>query len=109
MEFADERSVVQTRFATSALALLRAHLGHDLGPVIAECEAALTSCRLPADPTRFARIHLLGRGWTVGVAEEGALKLREAARAWAEAYPALEYRHGPIALADQRDARFADG
>jgi CRISPR-associated protein Cas5a/b/c len=99
MEFADERSVVQTRFATSALALLRAHLGHDLGPVIAECEVALGAA-LPAEPTRFARIHLLGRGWTVGVAEEGALKLREAARAWAEAYPALEYRHGPIALAD---------
>jgi fructoselysine-6-P-deglycase FrlB-like protein len=99
LEFADERSVVQTRFATSTLALLRAHIGHDLAPVIADGEVAL-SAPLPADPTRFARIHLLGRGWTVGVAEEGALKLREAARVWAEAYPALEYRHGPIALAD---------
>ncbi|MEJ7755883.1 MAG: hypothetical protein WKF83_05680 [Nocardioidaceae bacterium] len=27
----DEQSVVQTRFATSVLALLRAHLGEDLG------------------------------------------------------------------------------
>jgi fructoselysine-6-P-deglycase FrlB-like protein len=99
LEFADERSVVQTRFATSVLALLRAHIGHDLAPVIAECEAALTT-PLPPDPARFARVHLLGRGWTVGVADEGALKLREAARAWAEAYPALEYRHGPISLAD---------
>src|SRR5438046_2867400 len=34
MEFADERSVVPTRFATSALALLRAPTGHDLAPVI---------------------------------------------------------------------------
>jgi fructoselysine-6-P-deglycase FrlB-like protein len=41
----------------------------------------------------------LGRGWTVGLSAEAALKLREAALAWAEAYPALEYRHGPIALA----------
>jgi fructoselysine-6-P-deglycase FrlB-like protein len=99
MDFADERSVVQTRFATTALALLRAHLGHDLEPFIGECRTAL-SAPLPAEPDRFARIHLLGRGWTVGLADEGALKLREAARAWAEAYPALEYRHGPIALAD---------
>jgi fructoselysine-6-P-deglycase FrlB-like protein len=100
MEFADERSVVQTRFATTALALLRAHLGHDLGPVIAQAEAALAT-PLPPDPARFARIHLLGRGWTVGLADEAALKLREPARAWAEAYPALEYRHGPMALADE--------
>jgi fructoselysine-6-P-deglycase FrlB-like protein len=99
LEFADERSVVQTRFATSVLALLRAHIGHDLAPVIAQCAAALAT-PLPPDPARFARFHLLGRGWTVGVADEGALKLREAARAWAEAYPALEYRHGPISLAD---------
>ncbi|MDX6521816.1 MAG: hypothetical protein QOF08_2421 [Gaiellales bacterium] len=100
MEFADERSVVQTRFATTALALLRAHLGHDLEPAIAQAEAALVA-PLPPDPTRFVRIHLLGRGWTVGLADEAALKLREAARAWAEAYPALEYRHGPMALADE--------
>ena len=38
----------------------------------------------------------LGAGWTVGLANEAALKLREAAGAWAEAYPAMEYRHGPI-------------
>ena len=31
LDFADERSVVQTRFATSALAMFRAHLGEDLG------------------------------------------------------------------------------
>ena len=30
LPFADERSVVQTRFATSALILLRAHLGEDV-------------------------------------------------------------------------------
>ena len=30
----DERSVVQTRFATTALAILRSHLGEDLAPVI---------------------------------------------------------------------------
>jgi fructoselysine-6-P-deglycase FrlB-like protein len=41
----------------------------------------------------------LGQGWTVGLAHEAALKLREAASAWTEAYPAMEYRHGPISVA----------
>ena len=29
-------------------------------------------------------------------AAESALKLREAAGSWTEAYPAMEFRHGPI-------------
>ena len=41
----------------------------------------------------------VGRGWTVGLAEEAALKLRESAQFWAESYPAMEYRHGPISIA----------
>ena len=41
----------------------------------------------------------LGRAWTVGLAREAALKVREAALAWSEAYPAMEYRHGPISVA----------
>ena len=39
----DEQSVVQTRFATSTLALLRWHLGEDLTPVIAQAEAVLAA------------------------------------------------------------------
>jgi fructoselysine-6-P-deglycase FrlB-like protein len=46
--------------------------------------------------TGHGRFAFLGAGWTVGLANEAALKLREAAGAWAEAYPAMEYRHGPI-------------
>ncbi len=42
LEFADERSVVQTRFATTALALARAHLGTDIGPLADAAEGALT-------------------------------------------------------------------
>jgi fructoselysine-6-P-deglycase FrlB-like protein len=41
----------------------------------------------------------LGHGWTVGLAHEGALKMREAAQAHTESYPAMEYRHGPLSLA----------
>ena len=40
----------------------------------------------------------LGTGWTYGLANEAALKLREAAGMWTEAYPAMEYRHGPVAV-----------
>jgi len=101
--FADERSVVQTRFATSALALLRASLGHDLEPIARDAERALEA-ELPIDPGAFDHFVFLGRGWTVGLANEAALKLREASGAWAESYPAMEYRHGPISVAGPRSA-----
>jgi fructoselysine-6-P-deglycase FrlB-like protein len=96
--FADERSVVQTRFATSVLALLRAHLGEDIRPAIADAERALDE-PLPLEPTDVHHVVFLGHGWSVGIAEEAALKLREASRTYSEAYPAMEYRHGPISLA----------
>jgi fructoselysine-6-P-deglycase FrlB-like protein len=101
LDFADERSVVQTRFPTSVLALLRAHLGEPLGPMIADGERALEHA-LPADPEEIDHAVFLAHGWTVGIAEEAALKLREASQTHSEAYPAMEYRHGPISLAGPR-------
>jgi fructoselysine-6-P-deglycase FrlB-like protein len=101
LDFADERSVVQTRFATSTLALLRASLGEDLEPVVADAEQALAA-ELPAGLLERTQFTFLGAGWTVGLANEAALKLREACLAWSEAYPAMEYRHGPISIADAR-------
>jgi fructoselysine-6-P-deglycase FrlB-like protein len=98
MPFADEESVVQTRFATAAVALLRAHVGDDLTAAIADAERCLAQ-PLPVDPADFEHFVFLGTGWTVGLAFEGALKFREAAGAWTEAYPAMEYRHGPISVA----------
>ncbi|MCM0676301.1 SIS domain-containing protein [Micromonospora phytophila] len=98
MPFADERSVVQTRFATTALALLRAHLGDNIAALSADAEVAVRA-PLPIDPTRIEQATFLGRGWTVGLAQEAALKCREAATFWAEAYPAMDYRHGPISVA----------
>ncbi|MFI6508375.1 SIS domain-containing protein [Streptosporangium sp. NPDC050855] len=100
LEFADERSVVQTRFATCVLALLRAHLGQAPDDLVAQAETALAT-PLPEGALTRRRFTFLGRGWTGGLAREAALKLREAALAWSEAYPALEYRHGPISLADE--------
>ncbi|MCT2278616.1 SIS domain-containing protein [Micromonospora chalcea] len=98
LPFADERSVVQTRFATTALALLRAHLGEDLSRLAADAEVAVRA-PLPIDPAGIEQVTFLGRGWTVGLAQEAALKCREAATFWAEAYPAMDYRHGPISVA----------
>lgn len=98
LPFADEASIVQTRFATTVLALMRAYLGEDLEPVIADAEIALVRA-LPAEPSDFEHFVFLGTGWTVGLANEAALKFREAGGAWAEAYPAMEYRHGPISVA----------
>ncbi|WP_026414344.1 SIS domain-containing protein [Actinomadura oligospora] len=97
LDYADERSVVQTRFATSQLALLRAHLGEDLGAAIADAEQALAD-PLPEAALTADQFTFLGRGWTVGLAHEAALKMREAATAWTESYPAMEHRHGPIAI-----------
>jgi len=97
LEFADELSVVQTRFATTELALLRAHLGHDLAAVAREAEETLAA-PLPGALIGARQFTFLGTGWTYGLANEAALKLREAAGMWTESYPAMEYRHGPIAV-----------
>ncbi|MEU6270900.1 sugar isomerase [Streptomyces populi] len=95
--FADERSVVQTRFATTALTLLRAHLGLHRDAVVADARTALDA-PLPEGLVGCSQFTFLGRGWTVGLANEAGLKMREASLAWAEAYPAMEYRHGPISV-----------
>lgn len=98
LPFADEKSVVQTRFATTALALFRASLGEDLTGAIADATAVLAE---PGDDElRDAdQYTFLGAGWTIGLAHEAALKLRESSQSWTESYPSMEYRHGPIAIA----------
>lgn len=108
LPFADERSVVQTRFATSALALLRATLGTDVSSLATDAEVAVRA-PLPVRPDGVEQVTFLGRGWTVGLAHEAALKCREAAGFWAEAYPAMDYRHGPIAIAAPRRVVWAFG
>jgi fructoselysine-6-P-deglycase FrlB-like protein len=101
LDFADEASVVQTRFPTTTVLLMRAALGEDVEPLIAAATAALDA-PAPIDPARFEQFVFLSRGWGIGLADEAALKIRESAQAWAESYPALDYRHGPIAIASAR-------
>jgi fructoselysine-6-P-deglycase FrlB-like protein len=108
LDFADERSVVQTRFPTTVLALARAAYGTDLEPVVADGRAALAA-PLPADPAGIDHLVFLGTGWTVGLAHEAALKVREAAQAHSESYPAMDFRHGPVAVAGPRSLIWSFG
>ncbi|MER5307232.1 sugar isomerase [Streptomyces sp. NPDC002773] len=106
LDFADEESVVQTRFATTVLALLRAHLeAEDALPAgVLPLDRAVSDVRralaldLDGDVCAAEQFTFLGTGWTYGLALEAGLKMREAAGAWTEAYPAMEYRHGPISI-----------
>lgn len=98
LPWADERSVVQTRFATSALVLLRAHLGADIAPAADDAAKALEQ-PIAEEWISAEQFTFLGTGWTVGLANEAALKMREASQSWTESYPAMEYRHGPISIA----------
>ena len=97
LDFADEKSVVQTRFATTSLALWRAWLGEDLTAVVTQGQAALTD-PLPRRALDSSQFTFLGSGMSVGIANEAALKLREASQSWTESYSAMEFRHGPISV-----------
>ena len=60
--------------------------------------------RLESWSQRFAHKHhalFLGRGVHYPIALEGALKLKEISYIHAEAYPAGELKHGPLALVDK--------
>ncbi len=116
LDFADERSVVSSRFITSSIVLLRAHLaayaGADLGADVRALPAAAArevARPLPPELAECTEFTFLGRGWAAAVADEAALKLREASRSWAESYPAMEYRHGPISVSDENTVVWALG
>jgi fructoselysine-6-P-deglycase FrlB-like protein len=94
-------------------ALWRAHLGHDIGELADDAEIALAealrSAHLGAgtgpaggdgsgELGSFRQFVFLGRGAGAALASEAALKFREAALSWSEAYPAMEFRHGPISV-----------
>jgi len=118
-----EIGVASTKAFTTQLAalfLLAATLAKQNGRLTAEQEAPhLASLRhlpvavqkvLALEPEivqwagRFADKHhalFLGRGHHYPIALEGALKLKEISYIHAEAYPAGELKHGPLALVDK--------
>ncbi|WP_144876263.1 SIS domain-containing protein [Microbacterium sp. 1.5R] len=96
--FADEQSIVQTRFATTVLTVLRASIDQAPSTLVDDARAALAA-ELPVDPAEVQHIVFLGHRWSVGLAQEAALKVRESAGFWTEAYSMWEYQHGPISCA----------
>jgi glucosamine--fructose-6-phosphate aminotransferase (isomerizing) len=67
-------------------------------------EALALEPQVEAWSQRFANKHhalFLGRGVHYPIALEGALKLKEISYIHAEAYPAGELKHGPLALVDK--------
>ncbi|MBO9704104.1 MAG: SIS domain-containing protein, partial [Arthrobacter sp.] len=95
LPYADEQSVVQTRFATTALVYLLTSLGESFDVAIEQAKDAV-SAPVSQELLDAEQFTFLGRGWTVGLAHEAGLKMREAVQGWTESYPAMEYRHGPI-------------
>ncbi|KAD4060194.1 SIS domain-containing protein [Arthrobacter yangruifuii] len=107
LDFADEHSVVQTRFPTTVLTMARVAYGLTSSAAVDASDVLRKP--LPVDVTDFEHFVYLGAGWTRGLAQEAALKIREAAQAWSESYPLLDYRHGPIAVAGPRSLVFVFG
>jgi glutamine---fructose-6-phosphate transaminase (isomerizing) len=102
LSFADDRSVVQTRFPTTTLVALRGALGDPTVGSLPDLAQRALDEPLAADPADFDHVVFLGTGHTYPLAHEAALKLREAAALWTEAYPVGEYLHGPVACAGPR-------
>lgn len=98
LSFADEQSVVQTRFATTTMMLFRRAFGLVPDGILDACREAIGT-DLPPEHVGAEQISFLGTGWTIGIANEAALKFRETSSSWAESYSAMEYRHGPISIA----------
>lgn len=104
LEFAPEQGVIQTRFvvaAAQALRLLIASTQASVDDLPESMKQALTTF----DPTpllRFEHVVYLGRGWRYGLAGAARLNLQETALMVSEAHQTLDYRHGPIASADER-------
>jgi fructoselysine-6-P-deglycase FrlB-like protein len=108
--YVDEQSVVQSRTMTTAVAMFRWHLGEDISGAIDEARDVLALDAGWFDDVRAAeQVSFVGAGWTYGLAEEAALKLKESTQAWTESWHQTEYRHGPISIAEPGRAVWAFG
>ena len=117
-----EIAVVSTKTFTCtavAFALLAIHLGrlHDLSSArgerllaaleaLPEQVASILADEAAFEPiaqsiARHHDVYFIGRAAGYAIAMEGALKLKEVSYQHAEAYPASELKHGPLALIDR--------
>src|SRR5207237_3491235 len=74
LDFADERSVVSSRFITSSIVLLRAHLGTNVRSLPAEAEREVAR-PLPPELAERAEFTSLGCAWAAPLAGPPALTL----------------------------------
>jgi glucosamine--fructose-6-phosphate aminotransferase (isomerizing) len=104
-----ERSVAATKSYIASLAGLAALAGHwagdeallaALGDLPLQLPAAFAADWTPAlaGLTQATNLFLLGRGYSYGIAQEAALKLKETSGLHAESFSAAEVRHGPMAI-----------
>lgn len=110
----DEEAVVQSRTATTAVALFRHHLGDDLTDAVRQAREVLAmddeAVTAELAGVRDAeQIVFVGMGWTHGLAEEASLKLKESTQSWTESYHQTEFRHGPISVSAPGRAVWALG
>lgn len=102
LEFVDEKSIVMTQSVTSMVLSLQIAMEDKGLEVIPE----LLKEVLENASDSFDRLNLnefehfiyLGYDEYLGIANEGALKIREMALSNSETYETLEYRHGPKSL-----------
>ena len=104
-----ERSVAATKsFVTSLAALLQLTAWWADDPAMKSAHGRLPNRLAQAGSldwdqalaalTRADSLITIGRGPTLAIAREAALKLKETCELHAEAFSAAEFRHGPIAL-----------
>ena len=115
LPFAVEESVVQTRsFASMLVAGVAAQIeasGSNARATLASLgnaasrmlDAAIKTSTALADP-KWQTIHVLGSGFNLALAREGALKIKEMSRTNTDACPVLDFRHGPISVVDDAHA-----
>lgn len=72
-------------------------LPEQVAEILADTSAIEAAAKLLAHSSSF---FFLGRGFDYAAAQEGALKLKEVSYIHAEAYPAGELKHGPLALVE---------
>lgn len=109
-----ERAVAATKsFVASLVAVTAIHAGHTgdkslLSALEAFPDALASIQRVQTGNLRSLvdarRLFCLGRGVGLSVAGEAALKLKETCLLAAEGVSTAEFRHGPLALADERTA-----
>jgi glucosamine--fructose-6-phosphate aminotransferase (isomerizing) len=112
-DFAQERSVAQTRSFSSMLVLVQALAGHLAGqdiqtllsPLPEICDRLLYEyhdlSRQRGEAENIDRFFFLGAGYQYGIACEAMLKMKEMSLSYSEAFHPLEFRHGPMSMVDE--------